>query len=730
MSFQPLQGKREHALNRQSWGAAAVLAVLLSASLPGQSGEPFFNPYGLTEDTLDGLQMRNPGHRHFVEFFSAMLLNQRANREAAFAVYGQVRPLTLLQRNVYGDQAVLAAANVRTQIGAGLWNLSSPELLKIEVTPPVVRVRPSPLQFTRGLENRALILVQNGSQVQQDVSLEPAEGPLYFRPQRVRLAPREVHPVIVRVWGEEGESLDLQVRSGRHLRRVSLPLAWSPACRLQIRVLDESGRHVPARVEVVGSDGLGRAPSGTYLRYTPMRAGAYFHTRGISRLVLPAGKTRIRVARGFEHRYQERVVDLQPSGPRSLEFRLERFHDAAARGWYSGDIHIHPNLVHKTMDQVINPVDIRLQTVAEDLNVANLLICNSQGAVLYDRQHFTGAPHPLSTPRHILYWSQELRPALYGHIGVLNLKRFLEPPYNGFPASFYPFDYPSNATAVREVRKEGAAVFYVHPSLGRQRWIPVDAALGAVDGMEILGLSNTQGSNALYRLLLNCGWRLSAVAGTDAFNNVRRHKVLGGDRVYAYTGDKLSYEGWVRALQQGRTFVSNGPLLYFRVQGRLPGSEIALDEPGPVELEVEAHSQVPMEKVEILFNSEVLQEIPLQDGYKLNHRGTIRVPSSGWMAARIWGKPHPLVVNNPELFAHTTPVYLTVGGRPYADPEALEFFLERFREMRRTSLAGGSFESLHQQREVLGQLAEAEKIYRERLKWSLNSRAGTANSAP
>ena len=711
-------------MNRQSWGPVAILAVLLSASLPGQSGEPFFNPYGLTEDTIDGLQMRNPSHRLFVEFFSAMLLNQRVNREAAFAVYGQVRPLTMLQRNVYGDQAVLAAANLRTQMSAGLWNLSSPELLKIEVAPPVVRVRPSRLEFTRGLENRALVLLRNGSQVQQDLSLEPAEGPLYFRPQRVRLAPREVHPIIVRVWGEEGESLDLHVRSGRRLRRVSLPLNWSPACRLRIRVSDGSGREVPARVEVVGSDGLGRAPSGTFLRYTPMRAGAYFHTRGISKLVLPAGKTRIRVARGFEHRYQERTVDLQPSGPRSLEFRLERFHDAAARGWYSGDIHIHPNLVHKTMDQVINPVDIRLQTVAEDLNVANLLICNSQGAVLYDRQHFTGAPHPLSTPRHILYWSQELRPALYGHIGVLNLKRFLEPPYNGFPASFFPFDYPSNATAVREVRKEGAAVFYVHPSLGRQRWIPVDAALGMVDGMEILGLSNTQGSNALYRLLLNCGWRLSAVAGTDAFNNVRRHKVLGGDRVYAYTGDKLSYEGWVRALQRGRTFVTNGPLLYFRVQDRLPGSEIALDEPGPVELEVEAHSQVPMEKVEILFNSEVLQEIPLEDGYELNHRGTIRVPSSGWMAARIWGKEHPLVVNNPELFAHTTPVYLTVGGQPYADPEALEFFLERFQEMRRTSLAGGSFESLHQQREVLDQLAEAEKIYRDRLEWSRNSPAG------
>ena len=716
-------------MNRVSWWLVPVLAVLLSTSLPGQSGEPLFNPYGLTEDTLDGLQMRDPRHRLVVEFFSALLLNQRVNREAAFSVYGQFRPLTLLQRNVYGDRTVLPAPVVRSQISVSLWNLSSPELLKIEVAPPVVQSRPSRLEFTRGLENRVLILLRNLSRRSQSVSLEPAEGPLYFRPRQVRLAPQEVHAVIARVWGEGSRNLDLQVGTNGRIRRVSLPLAWNPSCRLQIRILDENGRMVPARVEVVGSDGLGRAPSGTYLRYTPIRAGAYFHTRGTSSLVLPAGKTRIRVVRGFEHRYQERVVDLQPSGPNSLEFRLERFHDAASRGWYSGDIHIHPNLVHKTMDQIVNPTDVRLQVEAEDLNVANLLVCNSQGAVLYDRQHFTGAPHPLSTPRHILYWSQEIRPALYGHIGVLNLKRFLEPPYNGFPASFFPFDYPSNATAVREVRKEGAAVFYVHPSLGRQRWIPVDAALGTVDGMEILGLSSTEGSNALYRLLLDCGWRLSAVAGTDTFNNVRRHKVLGGDRVYAYTGDSLSYESWVRALQQGKTFVSNGPLLYFRVQGRLPGSEIALDEPGPVELELEAHSQVPMERVEILFNSEVLQEIPLKDETSLIHRGTIRVPSSGWMAARVRGGEHPLVVNNPDLFAHTTPVYVTVGGRPYADPEALQFFLERFDEMRQTSLAGGSFESLHQQREVLGQLAEAERIYRERLEWSRKSGPGRGGAA-
>ena len=49
--------------------------------------------------------------------------------------------------------------------------------------------------------------------------------------------------------------------------------------------------------------------------------------------------------------------------------------------------------------------------------------------------------------------------------------------------------------------------------------------------------------------------------------------------------------------------------------------------------------------------------------------------------------------------------------------------------MRQTSLAGGSFESLHQQREVLGQLAEAERIYRERLEWSRKSGPGRGGAA-
>ena len=209
-------------------------------------------------------------------------------------------------------------------------------------------------------------------------------------------------------------------------------------------------------------------------------------------MVLPAGETEIFVVRGPEYAAESRIVSLPPDGLQIEEFRLQRIVDPATRGWYSGDIHIHPNLVHKTLSQLVNPEDIRLQVQAEDLNVANLLICNSQGTVVYDRQRFTGAPHPLSTPSHILYWNQEFRPWLYGHIALLNLKRFVEPSYSGFPNSPNPFDYPPNTSVARRAQKEGVGVFYVHPGSKTAGSLAVDAALGTIDGMEILGYANTE----------------------------------------------------------------------------------------------------------------------------------------------------------------------------------------------------------------------------------------------
>ena len=55
--------------------------------------------------------------------------------------------------------------------------------------------------------------------------------------------------------------------------------------------------------------------------------------------------------------------------------------------------------------------------------------------------------------------------------------------------------------------------------------------------------------------------------------------------MYVQVGPKLTWDGWVDGIRRGRTFVTNGPLLEFRVNGQLPGAEIHLP-PGGGELQI------------------------------------------------------------------------------------------------------------------------------------------------
>src|SRR5207248_3221710 len=74
-------------------------------------------------------------------------------------------------------------------------------------------------------------------------------------------------------------------------------------------------------------------------------------------------------------------------------------------------------------------------------------------------------------------------------------------------------------------------------------------------------------SEIWYRLL-NCGFRLPAGAGTDAFPNFASLRGPPGlVRVFVKTGAALDHARWLAAIKAGRTFVSNAPLLEFTLGG-------------------------------------------------------------------------------------------------------------------------------------------------------------------
>ena len=73
-----------------------------------------------------------------------------------------------------------------------------------------------------------------------------------------------------------------------------------------------------------------------------------------------------------------------------------------------------------------------------------------------------------------------------------------------------------------------------------------------------------------YYDFLSMGIKLTASAGSD----MPWASTLGESRVYVHTGRPFTADGWFRAFKQGRTFVTNGPMLSLTANGAGPGEDV------------------------------------------------------------------------------------------------------------------------------------------------------------
>ena len=192
---------------------------------------------------------------------------------------------------------------------------------------------------------------------------------------------------------------------------------------------------------------------------------------------------------------------------------------------------------------------------------------------------------------------------VYGHMAFLNLKEFVHPSYTGWPRTEQPYDYPPNYELALVAKKQGAAVTYVHP--GATQEYPVDIALGAAETIDVMCQGDEEKNTADWYRLLNCGFRCGISAGTDCFLNVPYHLLAGAGRVYVQTGPKLTYQGWIDAYREGKSFASNAPLLEFSVDGKEAGAEIRWSSGSrKVRVKARAVSHVPMKSLEVVVNGQ------------------------------------------------------------------------------------------------------------------------------
>jgi len=480
-----------------------------------------------------------------------------------------------------------------------------------------------------------------------------------------------------------------------------------PTGTLRLSILDKkTAKPLTARLSIQQEGRKYLAPPGSLYR---VQGGLlHFYAAGQAQATVPAGKYVLRAFRGLEYTPLELPVEIAPNQILNVKLELDHWNDPASRSWYSGESHIHANYGYGHWYNT--PETMRLQLEGEGLKVANFMVANSDGDGVFDREFFRGTPDPLSSSETVLYWNEEFRATLWGHMTLLNLKRLVEPIFTGFRDTTNPWDAPTNADIADVTHLQGGHVNFTHPAAGSgdpflgayaAKSVPVDVALGKIDSLDInWGEETVQ----LWYRLLNCGFHLPASAGTDCFLNRIHSRLPGSDRAYVKIDKGFSYAEWIRNLKAGRSFVTSGPLLEFTVDGRFTGENLQLARAGTVSVRASAIWMAPLDRAELVYNGGVIATGQISaDRMAATLEQSVQIDRSGWVCFRIYAQDRRL--------AHTSPIYLTIAGQPVASRKDAQYFLQWIDRLEAKLNERSRVPSAALQAHVSEQLSAARRVY-------------------
>jgi TolB protein len=280
----------------------------------------------------------------------------------------------------------------------------------------------------------------------------------------------------------------------------------------------------------------------------------------------------------------------------------------------------------------------------------------------------------------LIEFGQEVRSHFLGHLNLIGIDELFWPWVWGPGYQVYGTDDRLNAEALRHARARGGLGGYVHPVASQDPFteeavssIPksfiADAVLGEVDLIELACLWTDEiGTAALWHHVLNLGVTVAASAGSDVLTDYYRTMAIGATRVYVKPDGDFSTGTYLRALKEGKSFVSNGPMMEFEVGGKGPG-QIIQKRGDAVDWTLSVHSALPFDRVEIFINGEVVQTLDGNPGAgHKRYEGSVDLPSGGWITARITGKNAGWPALDSYLFAESSPVWFEAVGS--TDPQA------------------------------------------------------------
>lgn len=477
----------------------------------------------------------------------------------------------------------------------------------------------------------------------------------------------------VRATGWSYHGPDMWSDLGLRISIAALALGCAGAAEGQFKLRVRTPQ--PARFYLDDSSGKAWAPEGAIV-YS-RRDEKHFVVENGFEIQLPDGTYTLAAERGPEYRPFRATIEARAGEEKTIDVAFSHWIDMNRLGWYSGDLHNHRR-----------PEDMPLLLAAEDLNMAPTLT----DWIWEDRQNSTppqtaeairlvDASHVYS----VLDKEVERLKSGPGAVDLLGLRSRI--PFEGYLL------YPPNDTFARQAHAQGG---WVDAEKIVWRDVAAMAALGHIDfaglvhnhfnrqdvetetdawGMIPKGRPefNTPGGMPLWAMevyyrFLNCGIRLAVSAGSAS--GVKASP-LGYNRVYVKLAGEFGYARWFRALKEGRSFATNGPMLFLSVDGDGPGGVLRFRAQGPrrVKIHAEASSLKPLDRLEVLFKGKTIRTVT--GAGKLAADFTAEIGETGWFAARAFETPDRTV-----RFAHTSPVYVEFPGDAGTAGEDARFFID------------------------------------------------------
>ena len=470
--------------------------------------------------------------------------------------------------------------------------------------------------------------------------------------------------------GDQGQSsvtIELD-KSGKAVdkRKVEIPIKPSQPAILKGTLIDaDLSQAFPGRVFVLGNDriyrhGIAFADNETLSTKQLLQfwnLGRYyklpfFYSDGTFEVVVPAGKTKVKLERGFEHEVVETNLDLIPGETREIHLASGRLVDMKSQGWISGDTHIHWVTNQWNVDL---PLEL-LATVqrAEDLQVANNLTLLQRGpslAFINPAQAPMGPVEHYSDDKYHIEMGEEYRNEdLYGHLCFLNLDWLVQPIGTGSViAGPDALDYPINKTAILACREQGGISCEAH-GLGGNKDVPVNVVHQLTDSLDQIHPHE-------YYDFLDCGFHLPLTNGSD-----HPARVAGCARAYVKVDGEFTYDKWIDGIRKCRTFTTSGPLVSLQVNDADIGDTLSVTADHQLKIHAEVTSRYPVGNFQIVSNGEVIKQAFVEGNHAVLQL-SIPASESRWIVARCSPTDNYNAIKTTGV-AHTSAIYINVDGRP------------------------------------------------------------------